>query len=108
MVSQLRSEIASARKESSEARRMLLERESQARMTQLKIETLQKMLQDRQEEVSLKNICLVWHLMMWILLKISVLWKETLACINMWINCNKKAKWIQQTIFKYIEQGDIV
>ncbi|XP_066977629.1 uncharacterized protein [Macrobrachium rosenbergii] len=52
MVSQLRSEIASARKESSEARRMLLERESQSRMSQLKIETLQKMLQDRQHEVT--------------------------------------------------------
>ncbi|XP_068217025.1 putative leucine-rich repeat-containing protein DDB_G0290503 isoform X9 [Palaemon carinicauda] len=52
MVSQLRSEIASARKESSEARRMLLERESQSRMSQLKIETLQKMLQDRQQEVT--------------------------------------------------------
>ncbi|KAK7074389.1 hypothetical protein SK128_023667 [Halocaridina rubra] len=49
---QLHSEIAAAHHESSEARRLLLERESQDRLTQLKVTTLQKLLQDREQEVS--------------------------------------------------------
>ncbi|XP_071539643.1 uncharacterized protein [Panulirus ornatus] len=49
---QLRSEVAMVRREASEARRALLERDTQAKMTQLKITTLQRSLQDHQHEVS--------------------------------------------------------
>ncbi|XP_042869342.1 early endosome antigen 1-like isoform X2 [Penaeus japonicus] len=49
---QLRAELATARREVGELRRLLLERESEARLNTLKVTTLQRTLQDRQHEVS--------------------------------------------------------
>ncbi|ROT77705.1 putative interaptin-like isoform X4 [Penaeus vannamei] len=49
---QLRAELATARREVGELRRLLLERESEARLNMLKVTTLQRTLQDRQHEVS--------------------------------------------------------
>lgn len=48
---QLRAELATARREVGELRRLLLERESEARLNMLKVTTLQRTLQDRQHEV---------------------------------------------------------
>ncbi|XP_037778343.1 adventurous-gliding motility protein Z-like isoform X6 [Penaeus monodon] len=49
---QLRAELATARRDVGELRRLLLERESEARLNMLKVTTLQRTLQDRQHEVS--------------------------------------------------------
>ncbi|XP_047497478.1 adventurous-gliding motility protein Z-like isoform X3 [Penaeus chinensis] len=49
---QLRAELATARRDVGELRRLLLERESEARFNMLKVTTLQRTLQDRQHEVS--------------------------------------------------------